>query len=649
MLPRNHRRPSRLALFPLVLVAAVAATVLVVAEAGGAPKVAQPTSPLDPLSASELRVAVGTIRADPRFPKGALFPIVTLLDQSKSGVLAWKPGRPFARRAFADVYDEPRNRLYEVVVDVRKRDIVSWTRRTGVQPAVGLSEYALAQAIIRRDPRFRHSMRIRGLNPKDVYLDVWALGDLPVTGVRPGARLLRGIADYRGKLPNVYDRPIEGVSAVVDMNRRKVVSFADTGVRPVAKTISGAGRRVRAGLKPLIVKQPQGPSFAIHGTQVTWRNWRFRVGFTPREGLVLNQIGWSENGHVRPIIYRMSFDDIYVPYSIPLSNWAWRAAFDIAEYDLGQYSEELQRNVDVPSNAVFLDEATAYDDGSVSPLRHAVALYEQDAGSLWDRADPDTGVRDARFGRELVVTSAMPIGNYTYDVEYVFRLDGGIDVRVASTGTTLNEGVASPAQGTKYGAMVGPHIAAPAHQHYFNFRIDFDVDGAANRVVEQNIHTLGRGNAFAIRRTPLVREQWRNLRDATGRDWLVESTTRRNAFGLPTAYELVPQEATHPYSTGYAPLAHAPFAQHTLWVTDYRPSEAYATGAYPNQARLGQGLARYAADGGNVDGRDLVVWYTASFTHIPVPENYPVMTTEAVGFDLRPHGFFNHDPALDAP
>src|SRR5205085_1313993 len=234
-------------------------------------------------------------------------------------------------------------------------------------------------------------------------------------------------------------------------------------------------------------------------------------------------------------------------------------------------------------------------------------------------------------------------------IEYVFKMDGGIDVRVGATGTTLNQGVSSSAQGEKSGTMIGPNIAAPTHQHFLNFRIDFDVDGTANRLVEENVHSLGHGNAFVTRDTVLGREQFRDLNPATDRGWLVESATRRNVFGRPTAYELVPHDSTQPYSAGSGSLQHAALAQHPLWVTAYRGDELYSTGLYPNQGPPGQGLTRYAADRASVNGRDLVVWYTASFTHIPIPENYPVMTRETFGFSLRPAGFFNQDPALDAP
>ena len=53
------------------------------------------------------------------------------------------------------------------------------------------------------------------------------------------------------------------------------------------------------------------------------------------------------------------------------------------------YVEPLRFGVDVPDNAVFFDEYLAGDrsvHGSYA-LPNAVAIYERDAGSLWDRTD----------------------------------------------------------------------------------------------------------------------------------------------------------------------------------------------------------------------------------------------------------------------
>ena len=67
-------------------------------------------------------------------------------------------------------------------------------------------------------------------------------------------------------------------------------------------------------------------------------------------------------------------------------------------------------------------------------------------------------------------------------------MDGGLDAEVGLTGTTLDRGVGptDTPSGDSYGSMIAKNIAAPFHQHFFNFRIDFDVDGVNNRLVEEN-------------------------------------------------------------------------------------------------------------------------------------------------------------------
>ena len=75
----------------------------------------------------------------------------------------------------------------------------------------------------------------------------------------------------------------------------------------------------------------------------------------------------------------------------------------------------------------------------------------------------------------------------------------------------------------------------------------------------------------------------------------------------------------------YLPLQHAQFATHQLWATQYRDGEFYAAGDYPNQGPIGDGLPKYIANGEDISAKDLVVWYTMGFTHVPEVEEYPVI------------------------
>jgi hypothetical protein len=47
-------------------------------------------------------------------------------------------------------------------------------------------------------------------------------------------------------------------------------------------------------LKPLIISQPEGPSFRVKGHKIEWQNWEFRVGFTPKEGAVIQMAAFAD-------------------------------------------------------------------------------------------------------------------------------------------------------------------------------------------------------------------------------------------------------------------------------------------------------------------------------------------------------------------
>src|SRR5205807_5117229 len=73
----------------------------------------------------------------------------------------------------------------------------------------------------------------------------------------------------------------------------------------------------RADVKPIEITQPDGPSFQVDGHEVRWQKWRFRVGFTPREGLILYTIGYQDGDQLRPIVYRASLTEMFIPYGDP--------------------------------------------------------------------------------------------------------------------------------------------------------------------------------------------------------------------------------------------------------------------------------------------------------------------------------------------
>src|SRR5262249_10550356 len=151
-----------------------------------------------------------------------------------------------------------------------------------------------------------------------VMIDAWSAGHY---GNEPpeekGKRLVRALCWARSApLDNGYARPIENIVAVVDLNRKQLLRLEDYGVVPLPPDAGNWTRDAhapRGGLKPLEVSQPAGPSFTIQGHGVTWQNWSFRVGFTPREGLVLHSVRYGG----RPVLTRASIAEMVVPYADP--------------------------------------------------------------------------------------------------------------------------------------------------------------------------------------------------------------------------------------------------------------------------------------------------------------------------------------------
>jgi primary-amine oxidase len=93
----------------------------------------------------------------------------------------------------------------------------------------------------------------------------------------------------------------------------------------------------------------------------------------------------------------------------------------------------------------------------------------------------------------------------------------------------------------------------------------------------------------------------------------------------------------------------AQFTRYHLWVTPYSPDERYAAGDYPNQSEPGQGLPAWTSRSRDIFNRDIVLWYTMGFHHVPSSEDWPVYNLGWHEVALTPYNFFDRNPALDVP
>ena len=622
----------------------------------------RPAHPLESLTAAEIETAVAVVREQDKLTDAARFAYFGLEEPSKDAVAGFAAGDPVERRVRVVIVPGPSAEIVEAVVDVSRRALVSWHEVPGVRPALLFEESLNAILALNENPEWAAALARRGITDQSrVQIDPWPAGNFGLA-VEDGRRISRCIAYYRETdTDNGYARPIEGLLAFVDIGRGEVLEVADYGVVPLpperGSYLRDAVGPLRDDLEALEITQPDGPSFTVDGNLVRWQRWSLRVSMDPYEGLVLHTIGYEDAGRVRPILHRASVSEMVVPYghTSPMHNW--KNAFDAGEWGLGRMANSLTLGCDCLGEIHYFDVTFGNERGEPYTIENAICMHEEDYSILWKHVDLRGGTTEVRRQRRLVISSIATVGNYEYGFYWYFYLDGSMQLEVKLTGVMSTMAV-SPDNGLGNASMVAPQLAAPYHQHLFNVRLDFDVDGAANTVYEVDAvpDTAGAdnplANSFTTSMTPFETEQQaqRDVDPSRSRYWKVVNPGARNRLGEPVGYKLIPGSTPTLLAQRESSVGRrAGFATRNLWVTPYRADERRAAGDFPNQSAGGDGLPRWTAGDRPIGNTDVVVWHTFGMTHIPRPEDWPVMPVESTGFLLAPVGFFDRNPALDVP
>jgi primary-amine oxidase len=626
--------------------------------------------PLDPLSEAELAQACDLFKELKKLGPDTRFGFVQLAEPAKSDVTAWKPGNPVTRCAAAILFDRKSGAAYHGVVDITHGKIVSWIEHPTKtapfgQPPIIIEEFFLVGDVVKKDPGWRAAVKRRGLTDADierVQVDPFSAGYFD-REVEKGRRLVSAVSYYREDArDNGYAHPIEGVVALVDLNEGKVVHLVDEPeVVPIPKRKRNYNRaaypETRTSVKPLDIVQAQGPSFKVDGWKVDWENWSFRVGFTAREGLVLNTLAYKDGKKERPVIYRASVTEMVVPYADPTANHFWKNAFDAGEYGLGKLANALELGCDCLGQIHYFDVPAADDAGRPILMKNAICMHEEDYGILWKHYEFRNDTFEVRRSRRLVISFFATVGNYDYGFYWYLYQDGTIQLEAKLTGIIQTAAVA-PGKPYPWGGMVSEGLGGPTHQHFFNVRMHMMVDGEKNTVTEHEFvpRPYGRdnpyGNVFDTTARVLARERdaAREADGRTGRYWKITNPNVKNSVGNAPGYKLVitpsplmlAQEGSFVHSR-------AGFATKHVWVTKFDPTERYASGEFPNQHAGGDGLPKFIAQNRAIENEDIVVWHTFGHTHVCKPEDFPIMPVEYAGFMLKPNGFFAENPAMDLP
>jgi primary-amine oxidase len=208
---------------------------------------------------------------------------------------------------------------------------------------------------------------------------------------------------------------------------------------------------------------------------------------------------------------------------------------------------------------------------------------------------------------------------------------------------------------TRTGTLVAPNLVAVNHDHYFNFRLDLDVDGSGN-TFHHDVYTpvtlpkeSSRRSIYVVEpRVPATEKPAQLDRGHAPSKIRVANEERTNRVGNAVSYEvLVANHARLLLDPADWPARRARFLQHDVWVTPYTATERYAGGEYALGSRGDDGLAVWTARDRPIRNQDIVVWVNLGMHHLTRAEDLPVMPMVWHSFKLRPHNFFDRNPAID--
>ncbi|KAL6177134.1 hypothetical protein ACLB2K_048660 [Fragaria x ananassa] len=229
---------------------------------------------------------------------------------------------------------------------------------------------------------------------------------------------------------------------------------------------------------------------------------------------------------------------------------------------------------------------------------------------------------------------AASVGNYDYIVDWEFQTDGLIRVKVGLSGILMVKGTP-----------------------YENMNQVFDGEDLYGTLLSENRqqtspHESPRKSFLKATRTVAKTEKDAQvkLKLYDPSEFHVINPSKKTRVGNPVGYKVVPgATAASLLDPEDPPQKRAAFTNNQIWVTQYNRSEQWAGGLFAYQSHGDDTLAVWSNRDREIENKDIVIWYTLGFHHIPCQEDFPIMPTVSSSFDLKPVNFFERNPILRTP
>lgn len=635
--------------------------------------------PLDPLTALEIRTAALVIRSANR-TSSLQFKCIGLHEPEKALLLPYylagtvPPLGRIDRKADVLVVEATSQAVAWVVVNLRTMKIESWTNARPDQHAasVTLDDQDSARTVAFADPRVVQRIKALGFNDlSSVQGDVWDAGYVADNPTYSAVRKLVQIFLYvlLGKGDDYYAHPLDFV-VYVDLGAKVVRGIESLPIQQGFSTSNRTGNSIptagasifqppnsiRNDVRPIAISRPEGTSFQVQDRLVSWQNFQFRVGYNPREGLVINHVTYTDNGKLRPLFYRLSLSEAYIYFGDPRPPYQRKSSYDAGNYEMGKSSMSLSSEF-CRGQAYYFDSVTHNDKAETTVVKNSTCIFEEDAGLLWAHYDSASDRMAVTRSQRLSISSFMAIGSCDYFLSWRFYQDATIELSVRLTGLPNTNLMAVDVKAPPYGNLMAPQVYEQNFQYFIGARIDADIDGVQNTVSVEDIVSVPAarnpyGNGIQTQSKVFQTAGDAPTDNAPGRSWRISNPNEVNPVtGRQPSWKLIPQGPNMPSLLApNSPLKdkRLRWADHNMWVLPFNDEEIFIDGLY-----LDCGVAKWTNESlsAKIENTDVVLWHVFGFTSTPDPEDWPVVSSlpDTVGFKLRPSNFFTQNPALTVP
>ncbi|GAB3434043.1 copper amine oxidase [Flindersiella endophytica] len=343
--------------------------------------------------------------------------------------------------------------------------------------------------------------------------------------------------------------------------------------------------------------------------------WQMCWQLRQEEGLTLSHVTYTPRGGVPQLVLaNAGIAALHVPYD------QGQPRFN----DIGGLGEVIGlTKTDCPGGEIRAHHGVR----AVCLITNKRGLAYRDQDWDWDEETEEPQVTDkALQGNDFAVFAISQIGWYTYVTEYRFSDDGTITPRLGATGSLPGDSIEVEDRKQAWPIGVRSSRFSPNHSHLAYWRLDFDVNGPKDDVVEQYDFTGNGTRKISMHRKVYGKEGAATIQPM--RWWRVVDPKQRNSDLHAKSWEIVNDQS----SQVRGPAAES-WSHNDMYVTQRKKCETLVEDNGGESPNCATSVDKFV-NGERVT--DPVLWVGVSFHHVPRDEDEDPMPMHWQGFSIVP-------------